>query len=154
MHLQINRGSVTSESPEQRLRLWCQGGPAMQPPLPVRPLGLSYIVPRLPVLARCVLACLMVSILQLSDPNQWPALISSTVSSPAGDLGAGQLLPGVYAAVSPGERQGLVNVYLATNGAGWNIQTGWSNYTNASVDPCTPTPWAGVSCDASGVSIT
>jgi hypothetical protein len=63
-------------------------------------------------------------------------------------------LTGVAALVSAGERQGLVNLYLATNGSGWSAVTGWASHTNASVDPCTPTPWTGVTCGPGGSSIT
>ncbi len=58
-------------------------------------------------------------------------------------------LPGAHAVVSPGERQGLVNLYLATNGPGWaGITQGWHNHANASVDPCDPpsTAWSRVTC--------
>jgi hypothetical protein len=57
--------------------------------------------------------------------------------------------PGVRAVVSPGERQGLVNLYTATNGTGWmGITQGWHNHANASVDPCDPssTVWTGLTC--------
>jgi hypothetical protein len=57
--------------------------------------------------------------------------------------------PGAHAVVSPGERQGLVNLYIATGGPGWTAIThGWHNHANASVDPCDPpaTVWTGVSC--------
>ncbi len=57
--------------------------------------------------------------------------------------------PCAHAAVSPGERQGLVNLYLATNGPNWwGITQGWHNHANASVDPCDPsgTTWTGVTC--------
>ena len=58
-------------------------------------------------------------------------------------------LPGAHAVVSAGERQGLVNLYLATNGPGWTgITVGWHNHANPSVDPCDPstTVWTGVTC--------
>jgi hypothetical protein len=56
------------------------------------------------------------------------------------------LLPCVDAAVSSGQRQGLVNLYLATRGSGWKGPlTGWPNHTDASVDPCNP-EWTGVTC--------
>jgi hypothetical protein len=64
---------------------------------------------------------------------------------------------GVSALVSPGERRGLVNLYLATNdGPGWSPSglAGWRSYANASVDPCKPVAWAGVSCDSNGTSVT
>ncbi len=65
------------------------------------------------------------------------------------------LLPvGVGALVSPGERQGLVNLYTATRGDQWTSVTGWSNNINLSVDPCTPTPWTGITCGPGGNSIT
>jgi hypothetical protein len=57
--------------------------------------------------------------------------------------------PGARAKVTPGERQGLVNLYLATNGPGWTGFTqGWDNHANPSVDPCDPstTVWTGVTC--------
>jgi hypothetical protein len=57
--------------------------------------------------------------------------------------------PGAHAVVSPGERQGLVNLYIATNGTGWTgITRGWHNHANAGVDPCDPssTVWTGVTC--------
>ena len=54
------------------------------------------------------------------------------------------------AAVSPGERQGLVNLYLATDGPGpnWQGVTGWSNYADPAADPCS---WTGVGCDGSSI---
>ncbi len=57
---------------------------------------------------------------------------------------------GVHAVVSPGERQGLVNLYIATNGPGWSyIEQGWHNHATVSVDPCDPpaTRWTGVTCN-------
>jgi hypothetical protein len=65
---------------------------------------------------------------------------------------AGLLLTwtGGHAVVSPGERQGLVNLYTATNGTGWRgITQGWHNHANASVDPCDPpaTRWTGITCN-------
>ena len=61
---------------------------------------------------------------------------------------------GVHAAISPGERQALVNLYLSTNGPGWTASkvTGWSNYADPNVDPCTAS-WTGVSCSAGGTSV-
>jgi hypothetical protein len=61
----------------------------------------------------------------------------------------GLVPPGARAKVSPGERQSLVNLYLATNGSGWaDITQGWHNHANSSVDPCDPstTVWTGVTC--------
>jgi hypothetical protein len=52
------------------------------------------------------------------------------------------------AAVSPGERQGLVNLYLATDGPNWQGVTGWSNYADPAADPCS---WTGVNCDGSSI---
>jgi hypothetical protein len=58
-------------------------------------------------------------------------------------------LPYADAMVSPGERQGLVNIYLATAGEGWTgITQGWHSHVNASEDPCTPA-WTGVTCNGS-----
>ncbi len=57
---------------------------------------------------------------------------------------------GVHAVVSPGERQGLVNLYIATNGPGWTgITQGWHNHATVSVDPCDPpaTRWTGITCN-------
>jgi hypothetical protein len=61
---------------------------------------------------------------------------------------------GVHAAISPGERQALVNFYVATNGPSWTASkvTGWPDYANHSVDPCTAI-WTGVSCNAGGTSV-
>lgn len=60
------------------------------------------------------------------------------------------LLPGrVQAAVSAGERQALVDLYLSTNGSGWTGSVaGWDQYANAGVDPCVPSvaKWAGLVC--------
>ena len=53
---------------------------------------------------------------------------------------------GVSAVVSPGERQGLVNLYMATNGPSWTGATGWSNYAAPGVDPCAAPYWTGVDC--------
>jgi hypothetical protein len=58
-------------------------------------------------------------------------------------------LSGALAVVSPGQRQGLVNLYLATNGPGWTgITQGWHNHASAGVDPCDPPSavWTGVTC--------
>lgn len=52
----------------------------------------------------------------------------------------------VEAAVSTGERQALVDVYLASNLTQTSGLTGWSSYSNLSVDPCTPTAWQRVTC--------
>ncbi len=54
------------------------------------------------------------------------------------------------AAVSPGERQGLVNLYLATDGPNWQGVTGpgWSNYADPAADPCS---WTGVGCHGSSI---
>jgi hypothetical protein len=52
------------------------------------------------------------------------------------------------AAVSPGERQGLVNLYLATDGPNWQGVTGWSNYADPAADPCS---WTGVGCEGSSI---
>jgi hypothetical protein len=62
-----------------------------------------------------------------------------------------------HAAVSPGERQALVDLYLSTNGTYWvpappgPAIVGWSNHTNSSVDPCVPSSstWTGVTCASS-----
>lgn len=108
----------------------------------VKRIGLKRLV------AGCVLACVVVSVARWT-----PAQGTGTLSGSASISGAGLLLPSVHALVSPGERQGLVNLYLATNGSSWRSKIGWSSYANASVDPCTPTPWSGVTCGAGGVTL-
>ena len=56
-------------------------------------------------------------------------------------------VPSVLGAVSSGERAALVDLYLNTSGpTSWTTNTGWTNYTNALIDPCVPTPWYGVAC--------
>jgi hypothetical protein len=60
----------------------------------------------------------------------------------------------VGAVVSPGERQGLVNLFLATNGPSWISPGAWRSYTNLSIDPCgVTTPWSGVTCNGVKTSI-
>ena len=58
------------------------------------------------------------------------------------------------ARVSPGERQGLVNLYLSTNGSGWTgIGTTWASLANASVDPCFPSGLVGgITCSSPSTS--
>jgi hypothetical protein len=76
------------------------------------------------------------------SPKSFPAMLIN--------LGLLFTWAGVHAVVSPGERQGLVNLYTGTNGPGWTgITQGWHNHTNASVDPCDPpeTVWSGLICN-------
>ena len=42
------------------------------------------------------------------------------------------------------ERLALVSAYSATGGASWTNTSGWSSFSNVSVDPCQR--WVGVSC--------
>jgi hypothetical protein len=105
------------------------------------------------LVAGCVLACLVVCMARRTPVQGLCGLCTGTLSGSASKLGAGLLLPTVYALVSPGERQGLVNLYLATNGSMWANQAGWSSFANASVDPCTPTSWGGVFCGPGGVNV-
>ena len=43
------------------------------------------------------------------------------------------------------ERGALVDVYTNTSGSGWVNRTGWTDYANASADPCS-NAWFGVTC--------
>jgi hypothetical protein len=57
---------------------------------------------------------------------------------------------GAAATVVPAQRAALVDLYVATNGAGWTVNTGWRDYATGS-DPC-ENSWAGVSCSGSAGS--
>ena len=55
--------------------------------------------------------------------------------------------------LSAGERAALVDLYGSTSGASWTgTVTGWANYTNSSVDPCSPVPWTGLTCSCTSTN--
>ncbi len=54
---------------------------------------------------------------------------------------------GVVAPTAPDQRAALVDLYIATNGSTWSINTGWRDYASGS-DPCDNlNSWFGVTCD-------
>lgn len=59
-------------------------------------------------------------------------------------LGACAIAAPVAAAIPPSERQALLDLYAATQGAGWRDSTGW---TGAAGTECS---WYGVRCDGAG----
>ncbi len=61
---------------------------------------------------------------------------------------------GADGAVSQADRQGLVNLFLATGGTStWSSSViGWPGYANASSDPCEQ-EWEGVNCDVSNTVV-
>ena len=56
-------------------------------------------------------------------------------------------------AIDPVDRAALVDIFIGTNGIGWERGTGWSAYADSSNDPCSPR-WFGVTCSASNSSNT
>jgi hypothetical protein len=112
-------------------------------PFPARPLVLIHVFRQL-LVDTCDLSCWRPRASgKLGRPPQ--SFLAMLIS-----LGLLITSTGVYAVVSPGERQGLVNLYTATNGPGWTgITQGWHNHADASVDPCDPpaTRWTGVTCN-------
>jgi hypothetical protein len=60
--------------------------------------------------------------------------------------GIGGIRVGVVATIDPVQRAALVDLYIATDGSMWNVDTGWRDYASGS-DPCgIPVGWSGVKC--------
>jgi hypothetical protein len=57
---------------------------------------------------------------------------------------------GVVAPTAPDQRAALVDLYIATNGSTWSINTGWRDYAAGS-DPCDDA-WNGMDCSGSSGS--
>ena len=58
------------------------------------------------------------------------------------------------AAIPASERQALIDLYNATNGAGWTQRTNWRNGTNTDFnDPGTECTWYGVTCASSDTMV-
>lgn len=57
---------------------------------------------------------------------------------------AGTVTPIAVAVTAAAQRAVLVDLYVATNGSGWSLNTGWVDYGSGS-DPCDDS-WTGVTC--------
>jgi hypothetical protein len=130
----------------------CVGGWAIAP--------IRAVVPNEPSHARGAIACLLLPPPLLPFParvvhvvpggrqvvpgGRLPAVAGALLAAGA-CLHALLRLPCTHAAVSPGERQGLVNLYTATDGPSWQVFDGWHNHVSLA-DPCEGTVWTGVSC--------
>jgi hypothetical protein len=57
---------------------------------------------------------------------------------------------GVVAPTAAAQRAALVDLYMATSGSTWSINTGWANHATGS-DPC-DNGWSGVECSGSSGS--
>jgi Leucine-rich repeat (LRR) protein len=61
----------------------------------------------------------------------------------------------VVAAIPQTERDALIAIYNATNGAGWKDRTGWRNADDTDFnDPGTECSWKGVHCDSGRTTVT